>query len=252
MRCPGGTGAGDTCLSDAQLAVVETWTGDVAFAAGRYTSPGYNLTGNEDDPLNFGVWASGDGEVRTAGQFQISDSAYKYYLAGDSAADSLRPCAWNAHRAALDRMAALTDATKANIAPFLDRGGKAIFWHGSADAGLSVNATIDYVERMRGAVGLAKADASTRLYVAPGVDHCMGGPSSDEADLLGALDRCVEAGEAAERLKAVKRDEDGSVRLARPLCRYPAYPRYTGPEGDAGAARLDGSYTCTQPSGAGK
>ena len=54
LRCAGGADTGDTCLSDAQLAVVKSWTTDAVFkGSSAYRSKGYNLTGNEDDPGGF-------------------------------------------------------------------------------------------------------------------------------------------------------------------------------------------------------
>jgi feruloyl esterase len=248
LRCPGGKNTGNTCLSDGQLAVVRAWTTGVSYANGAYTSQGYNLTGNEDDPMNFRMWAAGDGDVRKGAQYAISDSTLKYYLAGDPHAESLNYTPWDKDRAAIDRMAALNDATRADIRPFLDHGGKLIVWHGGADAGLSVNATIDYVERMRAAVGRSKADASTRLYVAPGVNHCEGGPGADDADLLTAIDQWVTEGRAPGTLTAVKLDAGGTTVFSRPLCEYPEYPRYTRRAGDAAARRAAASYVCTAPS----
>ncbi|MGF6345756.1 hypothetical protein [Variovorax sp. W2I14] len=48
-------------------------------------------------------------------------------------------------------------------------------------------------------------------------------------------------------LASTKLATDGSVSLARPLCRYPQYPRYTGPANDAAAARLAANFSCTSP-----
>ncbi|KRB80681.1 feruloyl esterase [Sphingomonas sp. Root710] len=247
MRCAGGKDSGNSCFSDQQLAVIDAWTKDVSFAGGAYTSQGYNLTGNEDDEMNFRLWAAGNGDVRKSVQYGISDSVVKYYIAGDPKVDSLTYAPYDKNRAALDRMAQLNDATQADIRPFLNRGGKAIFWHGGADAGLSVNATIDYFTKMRRAVGSAKANSSTRLYVAPGVNHCAGGAGADEADLLTALDNWSTRGTAPNVLTAVKRDTNGSVMFSRPLCQYPRYPRYVGPAGNSTAARSAASYVCTLP-----
>ena len=64
LRCAGGADTGDTCLSDAQLAVVKSWTTDAVFAGNdTFRSKGYNLTGNEDDPAG-GV---GDGVSQVRG-----------------------------------------------------------------------------------------------------------------------------------------------------------------------------------------
>ncbi|CAN7463459.1 tannase/feruloyl esterase family alpha/beta hydrolase [Variovorax sp. LjRoot130] len=144
-------------------------------------------------------------------------------------------------------MAALNDATNTDIRPFINSGGKLILWHGGNDGALSVNSTAEYVANMRNAVGATNADASTRFYVAPGVDHCAGGPGADSADLLTALDQWVTKGAAPATLTAEKRDASGALTFARPLCQYPQYPRYTGPANDAAAAKLATSYTCTAP-----
>jgi feruloyl esterase len=110
-----------------------------------------------------------------------------------------------------------------------------------------VNSTIDYMARMSKVVGSAGAATSTRLYVAPGVNHCHGGPGADQADLLWALDQWVTKGIAPSTLVAKKLDASGAVAFSRPLCSYPAYPRYTGPPSDPAAAKQAASYTCTSP-----
>lgn len=248
LRCAGGTDTGDMCLSDAQLAVVKAWTTDAIFKGNStYRSKGYNLTGNEDDPFNFGMWVSGEGDVRKAGQYLIQDSTVKYYLARDAKADSLTYAPWDKSPQALYAMAALNDATQTDIRPFINGGGKLIIWHGGADTGLSVNSTIEYVENMQKSVGTANAAASTRFYVAPGVNHCEGGAGADRTDLLTALDEWVTKSVAPATLTAQKLDANGAVTLTVPLCQYPRYPKYTGPAHDAAAARLASSYTCTSP-----
>ena len=144
-------------------------------------------------------------------------------------------------------MAALNDATKADIRPFLKRGGKLIVWQGGSDAALSVNSTIDYMKRMQRAVGASNAAASTRLYVAPGVNHCMGGAGADETDLLTALDQWVTKKVAPATLIARKRDEHGTTVQTRPLCQYPQYPRYVGKTGRSTAIAAAPNYVCASP-----
>lgn len=247
LRCAGGRDLGDSCLSDAQLAVVTAWTSDVSYAMGAYHGKGHSLTGNEDDPDNFGLWASGNGDFRKGGAFIMQDSTLQYYLAHDPKADSLRYSPWDRDREAIDRMGALNDATQTDIRSFIRKGGKLIVWQGGSDAALSVNSTIEYMASMQQVVGARNAAASTRLYVAPGVNHCGGGPGADQTDLLMALDQWVSAGVAPTTLTAQKLDASGAVIRSMPLCRYPQYPRYTGPANDAEAAKLARSYACTAP-----
>ena len=248
LRCAGGADTGDTCLSDAQLAVVQSWTTDAVFkGSNTFRSKGYNLTGNEDDPGGFGIWVSGDGNVKKAGQYLFQDTTVKYYLARDPNADSLKYTPWDQNQNALYAMAALNDATQTDIGPFIISGGKLIVWQGGADAAVSVNSTIEYMANVTKSVGAANAAASTRFYVAPGVNHCGGGVGPDNTDLLTALDQWVTQGIAPDTLTAEKLDVNGAVTRALPLCRYPQYPRYTGPANDAAAAKLATSYTCTSP-----
>lgn len=77
------------------------------------------------------------------------------------------------------------------------------------------------------------------------MQHCAGGAGADTVDLLSALERWVEEGTppSAQGLVSSKLDMAGAVLFQRPLCKYPAYPRYNG-SGDANDAA---SYTCTNP-----
>jgi len=248
LRCPGGADTGDTCLSDAQLAVINSWTSDAIFSgSGTYRSKGYNLTGNEDDPMGFGIWVSGNGDVTKAGQYLFQDTTVKYCLLRDPRGDSLHYSPWDRNQIALYSLAALYDATQTDIRPFIRAGGKLIVWHGGSDSALSVNSTIEYMTNMEKAVGRENAAASTRFYVAPGVDHCEGGPGADKTDLLTALDEWVTKGVAPGTLSAQKVDAKGAVMRTLPLCRYPQYPRYIGPANRAADARLASNYTCTSP-----
>ena len=190
---------------------------------------------------------TGNGSVQFSLQYLLQDTTVKNYLARDSAANPLTYTPWDQNQNALYAMAALNDATSTDIRPFINSGGKLMLWHGGNDAALSVNSTAEYVTNMTNAVGAVNAAASTRFYVAPGVNHCAGGPGADTADLLTALDQWVTKGVAPAALTAEKRDATGALTFARPLCQYPQYPRYTGPANDAAAAKLATSYACTTP-----
>jgi hypothetical protein len=247
LRCAGGADTGDTCLSDAQLAVVTSWTTDAVFTGSpSFRNAGWSLTGNEDSPTALGLWVTGNGTVTNALQFLFQDTTVKNYLARDPAANSLTYAPWDQNQNALYAMAALNDATNANILPFANSGAKLILWHGGNDAALSKNSTTAYYDGAVAAVGgQTAADAFMRYYIAPGVDHCGGGPGADTADLLTALDNWVAGGTAPGTLTAQKLDASGAVQFDRPLCQYPKYPRYTGPANDAAAARLASNYTCS-------
>jgi feruloyl esterase len=75
--------------------------------------------------------------------------------------------------------------------------------------------------------------------MAPGVQHCTGGPGPDsfgqtvtkaqsdpQHDLTLALERWVEQGVAPEQVIATKRQS--AISRTRPLCPYPQVARYQG------------------------
>ena len=80
-------------------------------------------------------------------------------------------------------------------------------------------------------VSEAALAADMRVFLAPGVYHCGGGPGPDQFDLLAALDDWAAGGKPPARIIATKA---GSP-MSRPLCVYPAQARYTG-SGDTNRA----------------
>jgi hypothetical protein len=249
LRCPDGIDTGDTCLSDAQLAVVSTWTSDVVFSGSpTFRNTGWSLTGNEDDPGAWATWLTGNGTVTMAAQYLFQDTTVKNYLARDPNADSLAYTPWDQNQNALYAVAALNDATATDLETFANSGAKLLLWHGGNDAALSKHSTAEYYENaVAAAGGQSAADDFMRFYIAPGVNHCAGGPGADSTDLLAALDAWVEEGMAPENLVAEKIDRTtGAVAFARPLCEYPEFPLYTGPANDPAATALATNYTCSR------
>lgn len=240
LRCPGGADTGNSCLSDAQLAVVQSWTTPATFLGGRYRNAGWPLSGNENASGAWDVWVSSGPRL----QFLFQDTTVKYYLAHDPTADTLL-YDYESNPLALHLMAGFNDATNAAIYPFIGSGGKLILWHGTNDAALSYRSTTEYYQRVVHAVGgRANADHFLRFYLAAGVNHCAGGPGADSTDLLAALDEWVTRHKAPGTLQATRSDPaTGAAVLSRPLCEYPSYPRYNG-HGDVNAAS---SFTCTAP-----
>lgn len=245
LRCDGGADRGDFCLSDAQMKVVTDWTSDVHWKGSpTFHNKGWSLSGNEDYPGVWDTWLTGMGNVRYSARYLLQDTTIRNYMESDPGVDSLAYSPYDQNPDRLVAAGAMNDATDADISPFLDNGGKLIFWHGGADPALSTRSTAEYYQHVRAAVGVDKADAATRLYFAPGVGHCAGGPGADTSDLLAALDAWSSQAVAPSTLVAVKRDGEGRQVFDRPLCAYPQYPRYVGPKGDALAANHAANYRC--------
>jgi hypothetical protein len=240
LRCPGGGDSGNSCLSDAQLAVVASWTQAFSLDGGRYTYAGWPLSGNEDVAGAWDPWVT----VVPSLQYTFQDTTVKNYLARDPSANSLT-YNFESDTGALYSMSALNDATNPEIQPFAGAGGKLILWHGGNDSALSVDATSEYYRQVVDALGgQANADTFVRYYTAPGVNHCAGGPGADSADLLTALDLWVTRRIPPGTLTASKVDTaTGQMLLTRPLCRYPAYPKYKG----SGDPKDAASFACAAP-----
>lgn len=125
-----------------------------------------------------------------------------------------------------------------NLNSFLDRGGKMIFFHGVSDFWFSPLATWDWYERATKTNGQAWTDAS-RFYMVPGMQHCQGGNSFDQFDLLSKLVDWVEQGKAPAEVIAHRRAVPNETRR---LCPFPAHAEYMG-----GDAKVAASFSCKPP-----
>jgi Tannase and feruloyl esterase len=116
-----------------------------------------------------------------------------------------------------------------DLTAFRDHGGKAILWHGWADQLITAEGTIDYYKRVQQQMGGPKKTSEfARLFLAPGVAHCGGGPGPSPYGQLDALRAWVEEGKAPETLQAARRDQTGVITRSRPLCQYPLVAKYKG------------------------
>lgn len=82
-------------------------------------------------------------------------------------------------------------ATSINIDAFKSRGSKIMFVHGIADPIFSPLDTIQYLQSLQDRYGADTANFG-RLFLIPGMNHCAGGPSTDEYDAVTALGTWVE------------------------------------------------------------
>ncbi|MCP5145281.1 MAG: tannase/feruloyl esterase family alpha/beta hydrolase [Gammaproteobacteria bacterium] len=131
-----------------------------------------------------------------------------------------------------------------DLVQFMNKHGKIIIWHGADDAMLSHNDTIRTWQQLGAAGGAGLLRDNARLYIAPGVNHCAGGPGADHIEALNAMMDWVENGKAPSTLVASKVDQaTDATKFTRPLCEFPGYPQYNG-SGDSNSAD---SFTCVTP-----
>jgi feruloyl esterase len=120
-----------------------------------------------------------------------------------------------------------TDTT--DLAPFRQRGGKLMVYHGGADPAISLNDTLRWYDGVGQKMG-GNAKDFARMFVVPGMNHCRGGPATDSFDMLPQLVQWVEAGKAPERVVASASNPGyfNVGKRTRPLCPYPKQARYQG------------------------
>ena len=131
--------------------------------------------------------------------------------------------------------AAINDAVATVHTSFAGHGGKMIVYHGLSDQAMATGALTDWYEQLspRDAQG---PQAWARLFLVPGMTHCGGGQSTDQFDMLSAIQAWVEDGRAPERIIASGKTFPG---LTRPLCPFPKVARF-----DGGPANEAGSFSC--------
>jgi hypothetical protein len=118
-------------------------------------------------------------------------------------------------------------ADSTDLSAFNARGGKLLIVHGVSDPVFSIADTIDWWNDLNAVQGGAAADF-VRLFAVPGMNHCAGGPATDQFDAFSALVDWVEKGVAPDRIVATARPTTPWPGRTRPLCPYPAQARYTG------------------------
>jgi feruloyl esterase len=132
----------------------------------------------------------------------------------------------------------IIDGSSDDITAFRTRGGKLLIMHGTIDMAVSPYNTIEYYERLKARYGAGPLRNFVRFYMAPGFGHGYGSFIVGW-DSLGALDEWVEHGVAPGNQVATDTGPAGQGRQ-RPLCEYPAWPKYKG-SGEISAAS---SFTC--------
>ena len=131
--------------------------------------------------------------------------------------------------------AAINDAVGTLHSTFAGRGSKMIVYHGLSDQAMAAGVLTDWYEHLtpRDTDG---PQAWARLFLVPGMTHCGGGQSTDQFDMLSALQSWVERGQAPDRIVASGKAFPGKT---RPLCPFPKVARY-----ERGDVNHERSFSC--------
>lgn len=145
----------------------------------------------------------------------------------------------------------MTPPNPADLSRLKKRGAKVMAYHGTSDPIFSSDDTQHWYDQLA-AANSGDASNFARFYRVPGMNHCSGGPATDQFDMLTPLVNWVEKGQAADSVVASARGAGnaGGVNAdvpaswapdrTRPLCAYPKVARYKG-TGDVEKAE---SFSC--------
>jgi feruloyl esterase len=224
-----GAGA-ETCLTAPQVASVKrmysaasTKSGDVIFPGKDPGSEtGWNVIGGAPQPPGVSV-----------GSFQVAYNDTNWdWKTFDLERDL---------KLVDDKVGAIVNAVNPNLSAFKARGGKLLLYHGWNDTAISAGNSINYYSSVLAKMG-QKQDNFVRLFMAPGMQHCGGGPGPNQINYMSALERWREAGTAPDELIA-SRVTNNRVDMTRPLCPYPQVAQYKG----VGSTNDAANFVCKAP-----
>ena len=118
-------------------------------------------------------------------------------------------------------------ADSTDLSAFKKRGGRLLIAHGVSDPVFSILDTIDWWQAVDKR-NSGRATEFVRVFAVPGMNHCAGGPATDQFDAFGALVNWVERGIAPDRIVATAGMATPWPGRTRPLCAFPKQARYSG------------------------
>ena len=254
IQCPAGVD-NTSCLNPTQVAQVRRiYQGFTNAFTGEQIWPPY-MRGSEDQwggHLSQGTGANGNPPVNYFRYFVYKNPSWFYT---DPAFNMDGAATLNDIFDADVKYAPILDSVDPNLGPFQKRGGKLIHYHGWKDQNIAPLNSINYFESVvatqrpgRGngigedRVALRRTQTFYRLFMAPGMQHCGGGPGPNTFDMLTVIEQWVEQGVAPDRIIA-SHSTGVVVDITRPLCPYPQAAVYTGTRSINDAA----NFVCSDP-----
>ncbi len=242
VQCKAGAD-GEDCLTSAQVATARKIYQGPKDSAGKSLGPGFPPGA---EAVQWNQWITGP----TAEQRFFSTEYFRYIVFGQPDW-SLEQMDFDKDLAtAREKTADVLDSSP-DLSPYIKRGGKLIIYHGWDDSAISPLNSIDFYQQIRARVGPA-ADNSVRLYMVPGLAHCLGGPGPNQFDMLGQLTGWIETRKVPQDILATKYADDyamffglppGEPVRTRPLCPYPKTAHWTG----KGSSDKAENFVCKAP-----
>jgi hypothetical protein len=249
LRCPDGADTGDHCLSDVQINALKVFNTPIRFsqplASGERDYPGFNTWGTDlgrpgsglvvnrlglntlqpDYPMPVHGTGFADGAPYHSGFW---DEWVRYFITRNPTFNSLTldPTNLGPWQARVDALSLRQDVNETDLSAFVANGGKILMAHGTSDQLVSTRATAEYYERVQRDMGVGQTRRFMRYYEIPGYAHAASTVFNAAWDSLTALENWVEQDIAPKR--QIVTDTVAVPGRTRPLCEYPAWPKYVG------------------------
>ena len=229
-------GARGLCLSAAKVKVLEAIFGGPHDATGHPLYASWPYDAGVGAP-GWRIWKLGTSRTGVPNALDATlgvDAMRSYFMTPPDPRMTPQTLDFNRALYLTRQTRAINDATGTYFSTFVAHGGKLIIYQGLSDPVFSPDAIIGWYRELMRQYGRPQRFA--RLFLVPGMNHCFGGPATDEFDPLRAIVRWSEGHKPPARMIAHGRAFPGET---RPLCPYPKYARYV--TGNPKSAR---SFAC--------
>jgi feruloyl esterase len=220
------------CLSPAKVTALKRIYAGPKDEGGASILPGFS-PGGEQGPSAWPLWVTGTQPKRVMGTLlYIFQSGFYENMVYDKPDMDYRTLKVSESLADADsKVGASINADNSDLGAFKSAGGKLIQYHGWNDSAIPPQSSIRYYDAVADKMGGEKnITPFYRLFMAPGMEHCGGGPGANaiggvfglpapkhdaQHDVVAALAHWVEDGVAPETLTAtLYRDNDPAKGIA--------------------------------------
>lgn len=238
LACPAGVDpvTVDTCLAEVEIAAAVKITTDYDLGIEIEGNSVFAKSALFEGALYQGFAGFGTGPLSQGLQFQVFNATMRYGVAGD-------PPGWDGYTVdpldyadRVQEVGEIMDVTDVSLNKFRAYGGKVILTHGTIDDFITPHNTLQYYAALQDEFG-PRLDSFLKFYMVPGWGHGQGRFVAQYPG-LDAIVNWVEQGVAPSGLTA--RDGNAGADRTRPMCEYPAWPKYQG----YGSLDQASSYEC--------
>jgi feruloyl esterase len=241
-------GQEDACLNAAAVAAVRRIYRGPVNSRGEQLYTGGAMPGSELNWID--SYLATDGTRAAYERFMANFFGYMAFVPDPGPVWKVGDFDWDRDYKRLDLMEALYSGSNPDLRRFKAAGGKLIVYQGWADQSVLPLNIVDYYETAERTMGgRGPTQEFMRLYMIPGMNHCIGGEGAHTVDYLTYLESWVEQGRAPDMMIAVhpkawtwrglwwgdRQPAPQDVEFSRPLYPFPLQARYKG-NGDTRAA----------------